>query len=47
MNELEKILVLVQELENDLVADDLIDDSGFYSSQFERIKTLLYKESIK
>jgi hypothetical protein len=47
MNELEKILVLVQELELVLVEDDKIIEGGYESRLLGKIKETLYKESIK
>jgi hypothetical protein len=47
MTELERILALVQDLENDLVSDGVISDEGYFTDKFEEIKELLFKESIK
>jgi hypothetical protein len=47
MNELEKILVLVQELELDMIEKGHISDDCVYTDNFGKIKELLYKESIK
>ena len=44
---LEEILLMVQELELELVEDDIIEEGGYYTDNFGKIKELLYKESIK
>jgi hypothetical protein len=47
MKELEKILALVQSIENDLVEEGRIEEPSYYTSQFEQIKEILYKEATK